>query len=644
MGTETAHLSRRGVITGAAAVATTAALTVGAAGPAEAMAVVTTATKTVIKKVTCYAPVKWSYNARTRVTTVSKAKPVVVVARFVGTKVYFKNKKNVWTQVPYVWSTRKKGLVYSRYLALSLAAVAHHPVPASAPPPPAPPSSAPPSTTPPAVAPPAVGSVVTVPSVLASVSAYHSSDWSRHLLRRAAYGPSPADLASVQSLGYAGWLEQQLNPMSIDDSACDAILSRLPSQATPIWRVKAGLDNGTLNGWDQYVNVLKDFTVRALWSKRQLATVMEDFWGNHFNVTIYHGGTDQNRAHYAATIRRLSFGRFADLLLAITKHPAMLTYLNNRESTAAHPNENQGRELLELHTVGVDAGYGEVGVLNSARILTGVGVDSDSGEYAYQPWNHWVGPVSVFGFSHPNASDEGGEAVVNAYVDYLAHHPATATRLAHKLAVRFVSDTPSDALVSMLAGVYLANDTAIVPVLRALFSSAEFGASIGAKVGRPFEHLISVSRLMQIQPVAGNLDAPYQLVDLADNAGHNPFGQPFPTGQADVAVAWESTATTLNRWNATISVVADWYPSDTVRPTLLQAVVGPTLPATHGALVDLVATNLFGHPLSAAHKAAILTFLGATDTKVLTGSSSAVTGNLNNFVAVLLDSPYQTLR
>ena len=73
-------------------------------------------------------------------------------------------------------------------------------------------------------------------------------------------------------------------------------------------------------------------------------------------------------------------------------------------------------------------------------------------------------------------------------------------------------------------------------MLRALFSSAEFGASIGAKVGRPFEHLISVSRLMQIQPVAGNLDAPYQLVDLADNAGHNPFGQPFPTGQADVAV------------------------------------------------------------------------------------------------------------
>ena len=644
MGTETAHLSRRGVITGAAAVATTAALTVGAAGPTEAMAVVTTATKTVIKKVTCYAPVKWSYNARTRVTTVSKAKPVVVVARFVGTKVYFKNKKNVWTQVPYVWSTRKKGLVYSRYLALALAAAARHPVATPAPPPPAPPSSAPPSTTPPAVAPPALGSVVTVPSVLASVSAYHSSDWSRHLLRRAAYGPSPADLASVQSLGYAGWLEQQLNPMSIDDSACDAILSRLPSQATPIWRVKAGLDNGTLNGWDQYVNVLKDFTVRALWSKRQLATVMEDFWGNHFNVTIYHGGTDQNRAHYAATIRRLSFGRFADLLLAITKHPAMLTYLNNRESTAAHPNENQGRELLELHSVGIGAGYGETGVLNSARILTGLGVDSDSGEYAFQPWNHWVGPVSVLGFSHPNSTDDGGEAVANAYIDYLAHHPATAQRIARKLAVRFVSDTPSDALVSSLAQVYLDNDTAITPVLRALFSSAEFAYAIGAKVARPFEHLISVARLMGVGPAVDNLDAPLQLVYQADNAGHAPFGQPFPTGQPDTADMWESTATTIARWNNAMSMVAGWYPSDVVRPTLLAAAVGPTLPATHGALVDLVATNLFGAPLSATHKAAMLAFLGVADTKTVSSNSAAVTYSLSSFVAVLMDSPYQTLR
>jgi uncharacterized protein (DUF1800 family) len=445
-------------------------------------------------------------------------------------------------------------------------------------------------------------------------------------------------------MGYAAWLEHQLTPSSIDDSACDAILARLPDQSRAIWRVRYAIDNGTISGWDQFNSVLQDLTVRALWSKRQLLTVMEDFWGNHFNVTIYHDGTDESRAHYAWTIRTHAFGKFSDLLLAITKHPAMLTYLNNRESTAEHPNENQGRELLELHTVGVDAGYGESGVLDAARILTGIGVDSDSGEFAYQPWNHWVGAVKVLGFAHPNATDTGGDAVTNALVAYLAHHPATAHRIARKLATRFVSDTPSDALVAMLAGVYLKNDTNITMVLRALFSSAEFANSIGAKVARPYEHVIATARLMGIGPAVDNLDAPLQLVYMADDAGHNPFGQPFPTGQADTADAWESTATTLVRWNNVINVVSNWYPSDVVRPPLVSAAIGASLPASHGALVDQVATNLFGRVLAPEHKAAVLAFLGVADTKPVSSSSAAASYGLNSFVSVLLDSPYMTLR
>jgi uncharacterized protein (DUF1800 family) len=285
-------------------------------------------------------------------------------------------------------------------------------------------------------------------------------------------------------------------------------------------------------------------------------------------------------------------------------------------------------------------------VLNSARLLTGLGVDSDSGEYAYQPWNHWTGTVDVLGFSHANASDVGGEAVVNAYLSYLAHHPATANRLAHKLAVRFVSDSPSPALVTMLAKVYLDHDTAIAPVLRALFSSTEFAHSIGAKVARPFESLVSIARLMQIKPVSTTLDATLQIVWMAEQAGHNPFGQPFPTGQADTADAWESTAATLERWNNTIGCVAGWDPSsdNVIRPLLYNVVIGPTLPATHGDLVDHVATNLFGQPVSAAHKTAVLAFLGVAATKPVSSGSAAVTWALSSFVAVLLDSPYQSLR
>ena len=586
---------------------------VGAAAPAEAATVY-------LKKVYLFRPLKWSYNSRTHVTTVTKSVRSLVTARFYGSKVYLKNSRGVWTQVPYVWSKGKGGLVYSRYLHLQMAAaIAYANNPTS-------------------------GVRVIAPTSFAAASTYRTTDWSRHLLNRAGYGATPADLATVRAMGYAAWLEQQLNPATINDAYCASILARLPDQSLPIWRVKHGIDTGTINGWDQFNSVLKDLTVRAIWSKRQLLTVMEDFWGNHFNVTIYHDGTDENRAHYAHTIRTLALGRFSDLLLAITKHPAMLTYLNNRESTALHPNENQGRELLELHTVGVDAGYGETGVLNSARILTGLGVDSDSGEYAFQPWNHWTGPVSVLGFTHANASDAGGEAVANALVNYLAHHPATAKRIAHKLAVRFVSDTPSDALVSMLANVYLAHDTAIVPVLRALFSSAEFAHSIGAKMARPYEHIVSVARLCQLSPATNNLDAPLQLVYMADDAGHNPYGQPFPTGQPDTADEWESTASTLVRWNNALNVVGGGYPNDVIRPPLYNVAVGATLPTTHGALVDQVALNLFGRTLAPEHKAAVLAFLGATADKAVSSSSSAVTYGLNSFVAILMDSPYQTLR
>jgi hypothetical protein len=618
MSDETALLSRRGLLTGAAAFGAVAAVGVVGAEPAAAA----TATA-IVRIVNQQRATTWRYNATTRVTTVLRYTTVRVTARFYAGKIYLKSSTGVWTQIPYIYSATRKALVFSRYLQLQMMAAAQAAAAAKS---------------------PTSGVHVIKPAAYATTSGYITTDWARHLLRRAAYGPTAGDLASVTALGYAAWLERQITPSVIDDTYCNTILKRLPDQGTPIWRVKHGISDGTINGWEQFQSVLTDHAVRAMWSKRQLLTVMEDFWGNHFNVTIYADGTAESRAHYAYTIRTRAFGKFSELLKAITKHPAMLTYLNNRESTAAHPNENQGRELLELHSVGVETGYGEIGVLNSARILTGLGVDSDSGHYAYQPWNHWRGPVKVLGFSHANATDTGGEAVVDAYVTYLARHPATAKRLARKLATRFVSDNPSAALVNLLASVYLKNDTAIAPVLRVLFSSAEFARSMGSKVARPYEHIVSVARLMGISPAPNNLDAPLQLNWMADNAGHNPFGQPFPTGQPDTADAWESTATTLTRWNNALSVVAGWTPSDVVRRPLIEVAVGPTLPTTHGALVDKVATNLFGRVLPASHKAAMLTFLGVTADQAVSSSSGAVSWNLANFVGVLMDSPYQTLR
>jgi uncharacterized protein (DUF1800 family) len=608
---DTRTLTRRGVITGSVGVAVAAAGAVGAPA-AEAASV---------RRVTKFKVLKYRYSSRTRVTTVVRFRRVRITARFVGKKVYERNSAGRWTRIPYVWSRSKQGLVYSRYLHLQLIAAAKPAPPKPAPKPPAAP-----------------------PQTWATVSAYTTTDQARHLLRRAAYGPTTADLADVARLGVAGWVAQQLNPASIPDPVCDAALRRLPDQSLPIWKVRAQIEAGAISGWENMQHVLRNHAVRALWSKRQLLTVMEEFWGNHFNVTCPGDGISESRNHYSHVIRANAFGRFADLLRITSQHPAMLTYLNNRDSDAEHPNENQGRELLELHTVGVETGYGEVGVLNAARVLTGLSVDNESGEYEYKPWRHWTGRVGVLGWSLPNATQEGGEAVARSLFDYLARHPATAKRICRKLATRFVSDNPPDSLVTSMAAVYTANDTRIAPVLAHMFASQQFAGSIGAKLNRPYENVISMARLLGAAPPLEDMDGPLSLVWLAEDSGQQPFGQPFPTGHADVATAWLSPSSLLHRWNTTANVVNGWWPNDLVRPVLRTHLLGSTVPATHGDLVDAVSRALFGRVLLPAHRAAALTFLGRAAADPVTTTSAAITYRLPTLVTMLLDTPYQTTR
>lgn len=610
-------------------------------------------TRTVTQRVA----IKWRYNPSTRVTTVTRFRTRKVTARFTGQAVSLKSRAGTWTRVPYVWSRSKRALVYSRALHLRLLAAAAPSAGgtggsgASQPTPTQPsgstptPSSPAPSATPsPSSSPtPSPDPDIATPG-WTSVSSYVPAEAARHVLRRAGYGPTDGDLADVRRLGVAEWIDRQLDPGSIDDSACEAVLARLPDQSEDIWHVRDLIDTDRRSGWEQQMSVLSGHAVRALWSKRQLLTVMEDLWGNHFNVTCPGDNISDSRAHYAWTIRRHAFGRFADLLVAVTRHPSMLTYLNNRESDDQHPNENHGRELLELHTVGLEAGYTEAEVLDSARILTGLSVEWESGEYKYKPWLHWTGAVQVLSFRHPNATETGGEAVALAYLDALAHHPNTAQRVALKLARRFVSDEPTTDLVSRLAAVYTANDTRIAPVLRALFASPEFAASIGAKTWRPFEHVIATARLLGLQPDSAGVDGPEGLLWLAEDAGHNPFGAPFPTGYTDITAAWLSTSSVLNRWNATLNVAAGWWPTAFDRPTLRNHLVGATLPATHGDLVDVVSRSLFGVTLAPTHRSAALAFLGKNAGDALRADSGAITWRLPYLVAMLLDTPYQAMR
>ena len=237
-------------------------------------------------------------------------------------------------------------------------------------------------------------------------------------------------------------------------------------------------------GWEVMANYQRRALQRRIRTNRPVLEMMTEFWENHLNVPVNGDAQFTYRAAYGDLIREHALGKFSDLLVGAITHPAMLIYLDQATSTKRHPNENLGRELLECHTVG-EGNFTEDHVKASARILTGYTVDMwETWQALYNPEEHWRGTVKVMGFKDSNKKKDGQD-LTRRYLEYLAHHPATARRIAQKLAVKFVRDEPSAGLVARLAKVYLKNDTEIVPVLRALVAVARVPAFGGAQGPRP---------------------------------------------------------------------------------------------------------------------------------------------------------------
>ncbi len=463
------------------------------------------------------------------------------------------------------------------------------------------------------------------------------------LLRRATYGPTPDSLAALRRQGRASWLDGQLDPRSIDDSACERLVAeRFPQLG---WGLTEALRKADPIKHDFQVWLGMAALARAAWSRRQLFEVMVDFWSNHLNVTTPAvTGAWYCRNHYDRTvIRRHALGRFEDMLVASARHPAMLLYLNNADSTKSEPNENYGRELLELHTLGVDGGYTETDMYQSTLIMTGFGIDRVKGVFRYYPEAHHVGPVDVMGFHAANDTAAGGQAVGVAYLRYLANHPSTASHLARKLCVRFVSDEPDPALVDRLAQTYLANGTAIAPVLRELFDSQDFADSVGEKVRRPMEDVVATLRILGYRPPRKGIAGLSDLYYICNQFGHAPYAWAQPDGYPDDAVAWQSAGATLFRWNRHLSMAGHWYPSRLPMPAL-RSLLPRRLPRTHGDLVDVLAKRLVFRTLRPEHQQVVLDFLEKQASDPLTSTSAAVTWRLAGAVALVLDSPYHGMR
>lgn len=455
-----------------------------------------------------------------------------------------------------------------------------------------------------------------------------------HLLRRATFGPTPDALAEAGKLGVAGWLDRQLNPAAIDDSALDSFLTRLPLAGADVATVRGRL---SVHSYEAFGQLGRAALARAVWSNRQLFEMTAMFWANHLHVAAPASIGWDNRSDYDRTVtRQYAFGKFSDMLRASARHPAMLSYLNNRDSTKAHPNENYARELMELHTVGLI--YTEADVLAAARLLTGLTVNS-AGTYTYDAARHATGAVQVLGFTHANATAGGGEAAALAFLDYLATHPATAQRIASKLCVRFVADDAPATLVARLAQVYLDNGTAIAPVLRALFTSDEFAAAIGQKTRTPMEDLTATVRTLGLGMETSGVKGIDALYNALVNAGNAPFRWDPPNGFPDVAAAWASPTAFLLRCNLHLNLATGWYPSQLTRPANMLKALVPVLPGTYGGLVDALAKRLVGSTLPASHVAAVLSVAGKTPTSSLTSSDKQIAGSLPYLIALILDSP-----
>lgn len=482
---------------------------------------------------------------------------------------------------------------------------------------------------------PAAVSAVPSRRGLAGSESILSGDQDLHLLRRATFGSTPAMLADIRQRGSAAWLDEQLRPEQIGDSVMDSLLLRYPRISMTLAQLLA-LPEPRLAS----VDLVSATVARQIWSRRQLFEVMVDFWSNHLNIFTPHESTFLTKPiDDRSVIRPNALGRFENLLLASAKSPAMLNYLNNEDSEKVEPNENYGRELLQLHTVSPAAEYSESDVLNSARVMTGRSTD-DLGSFLYKKDSHYVGTVRVMTWSSANASATGGMAVGDSYLRYLARHEQTALALSRKLAIRFVSDDPPQALVEMLAGTYLDAGTAIVPWLQALFQSPEFANSVGQKTRRPTEDVVAAARALGMLPPTTGTKPIGQLSSDCARMGQPPLGEFEPTGYSDVALGWQSVSATLGLCNLHRKMTRG-YPQGIPRPALSTLLAGPAM-ATHGAMVDRLTLALTGQTFRTDHRNALLTYAGMTAAQPY--DQKAVDKWLSDLTELVLDSPYRKLR
>ncbi len=365
-----------------------------------------------------------------------------------------------------------------------------------------------------------------------------------HVLNRLTFGPRPGQRTEILQLGTKAWIDRQLQPESIDDAWAEARTRHF--EALDVRPLGELLEYNAKELLDQLTRAK---ILRAAHSRRQLQEVMVDFWSDHFNIDPSKGDSKWLKpADDKKVIRAHALGKFRDLVKASALSPSMLWYLdgrvNRRASDKETPNENYGRELLELHTLGVDGGYTQTDVMEVARCLTGWTVRARDkarfavGKVEFRRSLHDDGTKTVLGVKIPAGLGEGD---LERVLDIVCHHPSTARYLAEKLCRRFIADDPPSSAVNAVAAAFTESAGDIRRTLATLFEREEFMTARGGKVKRPFHFVVSTLRA-----TAARSDAGPALQNYLLRMGHAPFQYPTPDGYPEEAQPW--MATLLWRW------------------------------------------------------------------------------------------------
>jgi len=495
-----------------------------------------------------------------------------------------------------------------------------------------------------------------------------------HALNRLTYGPRPGDVERVRAVGLSAWIDRQLRPRTIDDSMAERALADLTTLRMPIAELlrefprpdptlREKIASGEMTRQEmqeRYPMEKRPFriaaelqaakVIRAVTSERQLEEVMVDFWFNHFNVFAGKGDVRWYVSAYEReAIRPHALGTFPDLVRATARHPAMLFYLDNwlsarpdfivpagpNRGRKAGLNENYARELMELHTLGVDGGYTQRDVTEVARAFTGWTIDRPqiNGRFVFRPLMHDGGEKVVVGHRIPAGGGQGdGERVI----EILTRHPSTARFVATKLVRRFVSDTPPLALIARVAATYTGTGGDIPAMLRVIFESREFYGedAYRAKIKKPFEFVASAVRAL-----GGSTDAEggSALARASAEIGEPLYLAQPPTGYADRADVWVNAGALLARMNFALALASGRYPHVTVE---LPALVAGTDPRSPAAVLDHLLATIVANQAGPETRAVLAAQL--TDpqiTRLSTDDRGPANTDVAKLAALVIGSP-----